>query len=112
MNPVNRVLIDGTVLSIAETRYSPAGVPITKLVLSHCSKQPEGDRLKQVQCQVTVQVIGSEHAPVLATLREGDAVSIQGFLLRNAYREDHAWLKVQALALTKISNQPATISSI
>lgn len=107
---INRVDIVGKLVKRAPVRYTPVGVPVIKLVIAHDSWQPEADHTKRVQCEVTVQAQGEAHQAFLADLHIGDPVRVQGFLQRNAYREDQSWLKVQALSIEKVVEADATLT--
>jgi len=82
------VLIDGTVFRPPVTRYSPAGIPVSRFTVEHCSCQSEAGRDRQVNCRVPVVAVGEELAAAAARLSGQREVRVEGFLSRDGYRRE------------------------
>ena len=79
MEAQNRIRITGTVTAIDAVRYTPAGIPIVELKLSHESNQTEAGRARQVAIEVMVLAAG-EAAAKLARSPLGARIAVTGFL--------------------------------
>ena len=79
MESHNRIELTGTVTAIEAVRYTPAGIPIVELKLSHESTQAEAGRNRQVALEVMALAAG-EAAQKLAKCPLGAQIKAQGFL--------------------------------
>ena len=79
MEAQNRIRITGTVTAIDAVRYTPAGIPIVELKLSHESTQTEAGRPRQVEVEVMALAAG-ESASKLARSPLGARLAVTGFL--------------------------------
>ena len=79
METHNRIELTGTVTAIEAVRYTPAGIPIVELRLSHESTQAEAGRKRQVVLEVMALAAG-EAAQKLAKCPLGALIKTQGFL--------------------------------
>lgn len=79
-------MIAGVLRGAPEVRHSPAGVPITRFVLEHRSRQTEADRPREVVCEVQVVASGAGLQPQLQGLVAGSTVQVKGFLARAGHR--------------------------
>jgi len=70
-----------------ETRYSPAGVPITRFTLRHESQQQEAGMQRQVICNIGVIASGEELLKATRGLLGGEQVRVSGFLSRANNRQ-------------------------
>lgn len=85
----NRVVLGGIVVRTATTRYSPAGIPISRFVIEHRSAQREGGQPREARCRLLVMACGSELQSLAETLQPNMAVEVSGFLSRaNNRRND------------------------
>ena len=78
----NRLVIAGAVCRAPETRYSPAGIPITRFVLEHRSRQQEAGAPRAAYCQMRVYAAGEALQAQAQRLTPGAQVRVQGFLCR------------------------------
>jgi primosomal replication protein N len=101
------VLLSGEVHKAPETRYSPAGIPITRFVLQHQSRQMEAGLPREVNCRIVVVAAGEEMAQRAGALQPGDEVRIRGFLSRNSHRDSEARLVLHAQAIDSSRREPA-----
>lgn len=92
----NRLVIAGTVASSVETRYSPAGIPISRFRLRHQSQQLEAGMPRKVECTVAVMACGAELEGVARTLGEGDPIRVSGFISRADNRQGEFRLVLHA----------------
>ena len=83
----NRLVISGVLGKSPETRYSPAGIPITRFTLRHESTQQEAGMQRQVICNIGVIVSGSELLESTRSLQSGQQLKVSGFLSRANNRQ-------------------------
>ena len=79
MEAQNRIELTGTVTAIDAVRYTPAGIPIVELKLSHQSAQTEAGRKRDVIIEVMALAAG-EAANKLAKSPLGAQLRLTGFL--------------------------------
>jgi primosomal replication protein N len=75
----NRTEITGTVIAIEAMRYTPAGIPIVELTVSHASRQAEAGRERAVELEMRALAAG-DAAERLARTPLGAGVRLAGFL--------------------------------
>jgi len=92
----NHLVITGVVARPPETRYSPAGIPITRFPLRHRSQQMEAGEMREATMSVGVVASGKELAAITAKLEQGSAVRIEGFLTRTSHRHESCRLVLRA----------------
>ena len=83
----NRLVISGTLGNTPETRYSPAGIPITRFTLRHESIQQEAGMQRQVICNVGVIASGKEFLESTRSLQSEQQIRVSGFLSRANNRQ-------------------------
>ena len=91
----NQIQISGTVADIKKTRSTPGGVRISSFVLLHRSRQVEAGTPRVVECELQIQLTGSEFDEVRANLESGKQVVVLGILSRQSHKQTKA-LKVLA----------------
>ena len=79
MEAHNRIELTGTLIAIEAVRYTPAGIPIVELKLSHQSAQTEAGRKRDVVVEVMALAAG-EAAGKLAKSPLGAQLRLTGFL--------------------------------
>ncbi len=84
----NRLEIAGCVAKAPQTRYSPAGIPITRFPLRHESRQSEGGLSRVVRCTIGVVVTGETQQARVRQLGEGSQIRVIGFISRSGNRDD------------------------
>jgi len=82
----NVLVISGQVVGAPEVRISPAGIPISRFVLAHHSRQPEAGLGREVRCRIRVTAAGPELREQLQGLQAGHRVRVTGFVARAGYR--------------------------
>ncbi|WP_164521447.1 primosomal replication protein N [Iodobacter ciconiae] len=89
MDKRNRVLIDGTVIKRSDLRYTPAGMPVLELVITHLSEQIEAGRHRKVECEVAMMALG-DIAAKLDPVQIGQRLASKGFIAAksNRYRNE------------------------
>lgn len=92
----NRILLGGVIVRVDETRYSPAGVPITRLILDHRSVQQEADLPREARCRLPVMICGQALQPLLQSLSPGHGIRVRGFLARADHRRGESQLVLHA----------------
>ena len=95
----NQLVLGGQITRISETRRSPAGIPITRLVLEHRSVQYEANHPRKAQCRITVMVCGAELHRDLARLQVDQQVCVSGFISRANNRQGEARLVLHAVSI-------------
>jgi len=79
---VNRISLVGTVVDVPDTRCSPAGVRVTRLLLAHESSQQEAGQSRTVRFRIGVRAAGDDAGVMAASLTAGERVRVDGFLAR------------------------------
>ena len=97
----NRLIIAGTVVRAPETRYSPAGIPISRFAMEHQSRQLEAGMPREAVCRMTVVAAGESLQSAVCALVPGSRVRVSGFLSRAGHRagEDRLVLHAQAIVI-------------
>ena len=83
----NRLVISGTLGNAPETRYSPAGIPITRFTLRHESIQQEAGMQRQAICNIAVIASGKQWLETTKALQSGQQIRVSGFLSRANNRQ-------------------------
>ncbi|MFA9462317.1 primosomal replication protein N [Thiohalorhabdus methylotrophus] len=78
--PENRICLEGTVLPGAETRWTPAGLPLTRFELEHSSRVVIAEMKRVVQCRITVVALGEALSGQAKGLAAGGACRVEGVL--------------------------------
>lgn len=78
---VNAVALSGELVDIEPLRHTPAGIPLVNFRLAHKSRQLEAGYKRQVECEMSGMAVG-EVAVAMSRMRQGHAVSVEGFLNR------------------------------
>ena len=64
-------------------RYTPAGIPLLSIVLSHMSEQVEAGMKRKVDCEVNAVVLGDL---TQRTLNVGQQIVATGFLAKRSLK--------------------------
>lgn len=100
----NRVSISGLLAKVYDTRYSPAGIPITRFILEHQSAQSEAGLNRKIYCKVLIIVAGNTMHENLNRLNVGDQILVEGYLNQVSYQGQNPKLCVNAEAIkTRLS---------
>ena len=83
----NRLVISGILGNTPETRYSPAGIPITRFTLRHESIQQEAGLQRQSICNIGVIASGKEFLESTRSLQSEQQIRVSGFLSRANNRQ-------------------------
>ncbi|GAA5786494.1 hypothetical protein GCM10007860_05180 [Chitiniphilus shinanonensis] len=81
----NRVLLGGTLSELPALRYTPAGVAIQELVISHESQQQENGAQRRAQAAVKAVAVG-QTGIALSRLPLGQTLVVKGFLAASSQR--------------------------
>lgn len=76
---VNQFRLAASVLEIKPLRYTPAGVPVTEMVLGHESDVMEAGAMRRVQFSIAAVALG-DIALLMAQTQLGVVLNIEGFL--------------------------------
>lgn len=104
----NRINLVGTVVDAPATRYSPAGIRITRLLLAHESRQWEAGQSRQVRFRIGVRAAGDDAADLAAGLAAGERIRIAGFLARLRQDPDDNRLVISADAIERVEGNGTT----
>ncbi len=99
----NRVVLDGVIARIDPCRFSPAGIPIVRLMLEHRSAQREAGQPREARCRLPVVACGSELLSLAEQLAAGQTVRVQGFLARANHRQGDETLVLHAEHIAIVS---------
>ena len=100
----NQLVISGQLHKVAEMRTTPAGIPIARFVLAHCSRQKEAGQMREVECRLTVVVSGKPLTGKVQGLPAGSQLKVTGFLSRAGYRAPDARVELHALDIQTVSH--------
>ena len=92
-NALNAVHLSGRLLSREALRYTPAGIPVLSMTLTHESRQTEARIPRQVSLEIDAIAIG-DVALKLDKVGLGEVVRVQGFLANRSKRSRRAMLHV------------------
>ena len=92
----NTLRIVGRLIELSPMRFTPAGVPMTGLVLGHESRQVENGIERNVMCELQAVALG-EMARALSAAVAGMEVEAAGFLAAKNQRS-----KMPVLHITNI----------
>ena len=95
--------MSGQVVKAPETRHSPAGIPITRFVLQHQSRQLEAGSPREVHFSILVVAAGAELHPVASALVEGQVLRVRGFLTRSSHKSGDNKLVLHAQGIESLS---------
>jgi len=79
LDPQNRVELTGVVSALDTLRYTPAGIPIVELSISHESPQEEAGKARNVTCEV-MAVAAGQIAQRMMQAQLGARIKVTGFL--------------------------------
>lgn len=99
---LNRLVIDGVVVTEPETRYSPAGIPITRFTLEHRSRQLEADMPREAYCRIGIVAAGEAQRGQLQAMKSGDRIRVEGFVSRIDYRSAESRLALHAKRIERL----------
>jgi len=71
------------VVKLEPLRYTPAGIPLLSIVLSHMSEQVEAGMKRKVDCEVNAVVLGDL---TQRTLNVGQQIVATGFLAKRSLK--------------------------
>jgi len=106
----NCLRIAGQVAGDCETRYSPAGVPISRFLLEHHSGQMEAGVPREAYCRIPVMACGEPLAQVTSGLLAGAWVRVQGFVSRANSREGEYRLVLHAAHIDILNTESSESS--
>ncbi len=92
-------MLAGAVCKAPETRYNPAGIPLTRFSLEHRSRQTEAGLEREAYCRIVVIASGKMLSKKAEALSEGQVVSINGFIARADSRQGQAKIVLHAQAI-------------
>lgn len=81
VSAANRLMLDATLASRDDLRYTPSGLAALDLTLRHTSVQSEAGTERRVQCELAAVAFGAE-ALALAKVPTGSMLRCEGFLAR------------------------------
>jgi primosomal replication protein N len=92
----NRLVLTGTICKAPETRYSPAGIPLTRFTLEHRSRQMEAGMVREALCRMIVMAAGRELKDQVERVGAGQVVTVTGFISRADSRQGQPRLVLHA----------------
>ncbi|SEO75378.1 primosomal replication protein N [Nitrosovibrio sp. Nv6] len=79
----NQTVICGKLVDIGGLRYTPAGVAVADLRISHVSRQIEAGKPRQVECEIPAVAL-AQMAETIAGITPGTMVKLAGFLAKKS----------------------------
>ncbi len=92
-------MLTGTVCKTPETRYNPAGIPLTRFSLEHRSRQTEAGLDREAYCRIVVIATGEGLSIKAKALTEGQSVRVAGFIARADSRQGQAKIVLHAQSI-------------
>ena len=92
-------MLSGIVHKAPETRYSPAGIPLSRFTLEHRSRQLEAGLEREAYCRIIVICSGEALKREAEKLCKGQQVKVQGFIARADNRQGQSLLVLHAQSL-------------
>lgn len=92
----NVLVIAGHVVKVPRTRVSPGGIPITRFLLDHESRQMEAGLPREVRCRIAVVASGGDLQAAATGLTPGRPLRVTGFLARSGYRDSELRIVLHA----------------
>ncbi|MBD3610726.1 MAG: primosomal replication protein N [Gammaproteobacteria bacterium] len=92
----NKLILAGQVSKTPDTRHSPAGIPITRFVMQHQSRQSEAGILREVRCRILVMAAGEALSQQASCLQQDDELRVTGFISRSSFRDGETRLVLHA----------------
>ncbi|MEO8849057.1 MAG: primosomal replication protein N [Casimicrobiaceae bacterium] len=77
----NRFTLDAKLAQRDDLRFTPAGIPVLQMTLSHTSMQAEAGGERKVECELAA-IAFADVARKLATIALGAQLSCEGFIAR------------------------------
>lgn len=94
----NRLTLTGVVAELEVLRYTPAGVPLVSLRISHESQQVEAGSPRRVNVEMAAVAIG-ELAQRISALSCGSRIGVEGFLARKSQQSNQIVLHICSLKI-------------
>lgn len=98
----NQLTLSASVGELAALRYTPAGVPILVMNLTHQSEQTELGVLRQVSCEIDAKLTGE--LALKWQNSAGSCVEVQGFLAKRSLKSNRLILHIQHIELKKVND--------
>lgn len=89
----NRLRLTGVIMEAEALRYTPAGVPLVGLRISHESQQTEAGTPRRVSLEMAAVAIG-DVARSLSALPVGSRIGVEGFLARKSQQSNQIVLHI------------------
>jgi primosomal replication protein N len=102
INLTNQLCISGVVKKLAETRYSPAGIPHTYCWLEHRSRQIQAGLPRQANCTLPLLFSGNQWQPLLSDLSLGSQLEIIGYLAEESVSKGNRRLVVHCQQVSQL----------
>lgn len=96
----NQLVLTATVLREEVLRYTPAGMPVLEMWLSHHSKQNEAGLERVVNCEIQAVMLG-EIACEWSGKLAGQVVTLTGFLCQRSLKNPRLVLHIEYVEFVK-----------
>ncbi len=94
----NRIRLCGEVMSQAELRYTPAGVPVQQCRIRHRSQLVEAGVQRQVELELDAVAVG-DISTGLARVQQGQFCCLSGFLAKKSLNSQQLMLHVSSIEI-------------
>jgi len=101
--PQNLLTITGSIIELAQLRYTPAGVPVLNFRIAHASEQIEAGLPRKAECELQGVALG-QTALLLKGTKPGDGVRLTGFLAAKSTQSMQPVLHVERIEFTEGMN--------
>lgn len=94
---MNTVRLEAVIVATKALRYTPQGLPVLEMSLSHHSKQIEAEKPRDVTLNIEAKIMGD--TALAWQHEEGRAVQVNGFLSGRTTRYASPVLHIQQIKL-------------
>jgi len=95
-------VLEGHVVRQPETHYSPSGIPISRLLLEHRSRQTISGMERELSFRIAVTATGKILEQTIRTIQSGDHLQVEGSLGRAGHRNEEIRLVLHAERIERL----------
>lgn len=111
---LNKSIIEGFLTDRDKVRFTASGTPVVRFKLLHLGqrqqkRQASGHAQRDVVCPISVICVGKQLCAVVSELSDDALVKVEGFLTRNAYKDELSWVVLEASSIELVQTQDIKI---
>ncbi len=90
------MVLAGSLIKAPDCKINPAGIPLTRLLLEHHSRQEEAGLPREVRFKISVLASGQTLGDTCRRLQKGQLVRVEGYLQRVGFQGGQYRIVIQA----------------